>query len=59
MVCEVEVEHSPSVVRQDKEAEQDVETGSEHSEEVDRDEFTQVIVEQRAPGPRGRDLGAP
>ncbi len=35
MVCDVEVEHSPSLVRQDEEAEQHLESGGRHGEEVD------------------------
>jgi hypothetical protein len=53
MACGVEVEHSPSVARQDKEAEQDLELGSRHGEEVDRHELTHVIVKERTPGQGG------
>ena len=54
MLGHVEVEDLSPLVGQDEEAEQHLESGGRHGEEVDRDKFTYVVVEEAAPGRRRR-----
>jgi len=47
MVRDVEAEHLPPLVGQDEEAEQHPESGGRNGEEVDRDQVTQVVLEDK------------
>jgi hypothetical protein len=50
----IEVENSPSFMRQHQKHEEDTESDCGHREEVDGDEVLKMIVEECSPSP-GRD----
>ncbi len=57
MFGDVEVDDAPAVVSEHDEAEEDVQAGGGHGEEVDRDQIPDMVVEEGAPGLRR--LGPP
>jgi hypothetical protein len=60
MLCDVEVDEPPAVVREHDQDEEDAEPSSGHSEEIDRDQVTDMIGEKSSPSLRwrGASLGS-
>jgi len=53
-ICDIEVEHSSPVVRENDESKQGAKRCGGHREEVGRHEITDVIIEESSPGWRRR-----